>query len=171
MTTDWPQISVAVGTWAVAGFTWWLVNRQLSIAKEQAKIQLYLQLRKEFDGELVSARKLLAQQIMQGAPHDKINETVMNFFEDLGMLLRRNYLDREMIWDTFSYYARMWWSACREYIAAERTALNDDTLFTDFDYLAERISEDEVKKRHKTRAQLEPSPSDLKAFLDAEAKL
>jgi hypothetical protein len=96
---------------------------------------------------------------------------VMNFFEDLGMLLRRNYLDREMIWDTFSYYARMWWSACREYIAAERTALNDDTLFTDFDYLAERISEDEVKKRHKTRAQLEPSPSDLKAFLDAEAKL
>jgi hypothetical protein len=27
----------------------------------------------------------------------------MNFFEDMGMLLRREFLDRDMIWGTFSW--------------------------------------------------------------------
>jgi hypothetical protein len=170
MTTDWPQITVAVGTWAVAGFTWWLVNRHVSIAKEQAKIQLYLQLRKEFDSEYLDAAKSLARQLLDDAPHEDINETVMNFFEDMGMLLRRDYLDREMIWDTFGYYARMWWSSCRAYIVEERTRLNDNTLFTDFEYLVERICEDDVRRRRKTRAELEPSPSNINGFLKDAAR-
>ena len=95
----------------------------------------------------------------------------MDFFEDMGMLFRRNYLDREMIWDTFSYYARMWWSACKDYITKERANLNDNTFFTGFEYLVERISEEEVKRRHKTRAELESSPSALRDFLEAEANL
>lgn len=87
------------------------------------------------------------------------------------MLLRRGYLDREMIWDTFSYYARFWWSACRDYVTQERANLTDETLFTDFDHLAEKISEYEAKKKRVTRVQLEPSGSQVKDFLEAEASL
>ncbi|HEX4158065.1 MAG TPA: hypothetical protein VHY79_06290 [Rhizomicrobium sp.] len=168
---DWPQIIVAVGIWALVAVTFWLVKGQLTIAKEQRKIQLFLELRKEFDGSLISDRKLLARQLLDSVAHEEINEPVMNFFEDMGMLLRRDFLDREMIWDTFSYYARMWWSACKDYIAKERANLGDNTLFRDFDWLVERISEDDVRKRRKTRAELEPSPSDLRVFLGAEARL
>jgi hypothetical protein len=82
---DWPQVIVAVGTWALVGATLWLVHGQLSTAKEQRKLQLYLELRKDFDGVLVSARKALADQLLKGAPHDDIKETIMNFFEDMGM--------------------------------------------------------------------------------------
>jgi hypothetical protein len=169
---DWVGISVAVGTWAVAGFTWWLVKGQLSIAKEQRKIQLFLELRKDFDGSLLRERQLLARQLLNSTPHDEINETVLNFFEDMGMLLRRDFLDREMIWDTFSYYARMWWSACRDYIAKEREDVGgDETLFTDFDYLVNCIAEDDAKKRGKSRTELEPSTSAIKRFLETEARL
>ena len=172
---DWAsiaEISVAVGTWALAGFTLWLVKGQLSIAKEQREIQLYLELRKEFDGHLLSARETLANQLLDEKPHDDINETVMNFFEDMGMLVRRGYLDREMIWDTFGYFARMWWSACRDYVAKERGDLGDldNIFFSDFEYLVERIAEQDVKKRRKTRSELEPSPSAIKAFLETEAQ-
>ncbi len=72
---DLTQIAVALGTWALVICTGWLVKGQLSSAKEQAKIQLYLQLRKEFDGELIRARKLLARQILDGASHAEMNET------------------------------------------------------------------------------------------------
>jgi hypothetical protein len=170
---DWRQIaeiSVAVGTWAVAGFTLWLVKGQLSIAQEQRKIQLYLELRKEFDGVLLSAGETLAGQLLDNKPHDEMNEAVINFFEDMGMLFRRNYLDREMVWDTFGYFARMWWSACRDYIAQERADAGDNIFFADFEYLVERICEDDVKKRRKTRAELEPSRADVKTFLESEAQ-
>ena len=169
---DWPQIAVAVGTWALVICTGWLVKRQLSIAKEQAQIQLYLELRKEFDGYLIEQRKILARKFLEHASIDKINEPVLNFFEDMGMLLRRGLLDHDMIWDTFSYYARMWRSASRDYIAKMRADLGgDETLFTDFDYVAERMCEAEVRKRGKIRGELEPSPSQLKNFLEAEGRL
>src|SRR5262249_3611704 len=120
---DWAQIvetTGAVGTWVVAGATLWLVKGQLFTAKEQQKIQLYLELRREFDGHLLPAREILAGQLLDEKPHEEINETVLNFFEDMGMLLRRGYLNGEMIWDTFGYYARVWWSACGDYIRQER---------------------------------------------------
>ena len=165
------EIGVAVGTWAVAGLTWWLVKGQLSIAKEQRKIQLYLELRKEFDGPLISKRKLLSQQILDSKPHEEMNEPVMNFFEDMGMLVRRDYVDREMIWDTFSFYATRWWSACKDYITKERADKSDNTLFKDFEGLVEKIYEDEIKERQKTRTELEPSRSDLTQFLKEEARI
>jgi hypothetical protein len=168
---DWPQGIVAVGTWALVAATLWLVYGQLSTAKEQRKLQLYLELRKDFDGALVSARKALARQLLDGAPHDDIKETVMNFFEDIGMLLRRDYLDREMIWGTFSFYASNWWRACRDYIAKERERLHDNTLFSDFEDFVEKISKQDVKERQMSRTALEAAPPDIKTFLEDEARL
>lgn len=66
-------------------------------------------MRKQFDGSLLSERRLLAQQLKVSAHHDDINERVLDFFEDLGMLIRRDYIDREMVWDAFSYYVKGWW--------------------------------------------------------------
>ena len=168
-----------VGTWALVGVTWWLakgqvslLKGQLSIGQEQRKIQLYLELRKDFDGHLIEQSRILARRFLENAHAEEINEPVLNFFEDMGMLLRRDLLDHDMIWDTFSYYARMWRSASRDYIAKVRADLGgDETLFTDFDYLSERMCDAEVRKRGKTRGELEPSPSQLKAFLEAEGRL
>jgi hypothetical protein len=124
------ELVVAVGTWALVVVTWRLVRAtwrqgkrqieaqlsaakeqlegQLSVAREQLRVQFFLEMRKQFDGSLLHERKLLAQQFKAGAAHDEINERVPDFFEDLGMLVRRDYIDREMVWDTFSYYAIRW---------------------------------------------------------------
>ena len=175
--------SVVVGTWALVVVTlvsviviWRLGQRQiegqLSVAREQLRVQFHLELRKQFDGPLLHERKLLAQQLKAGAANDEINERVLDFFEDLGMLVRCNYIDREMVWDTFSYYAKGWWSACKDYITAERADKgHNSTLFSDFGDLVEIIYADEKKKRGKTRAELEPSPLELQRFLDDEGRL
>jgi hypothetical protein len=173
---DWAQIaalSAAGGQWAVVLVTWWLVKGQLSTAKEQRNTQLFLELRKEFDRDpLSSARKVFAAHLLDDKPHDEINQqAILTFFEDMGMLCRRKCLDREMVWDTFGHFAKMWWSACRDYTAQERAKLNDDPFFfRDFEYLVEQICEDDIKQRHKTRAALEPSQSEVKAFLETEAQ-
>ena len=191
---EYAEIAVAVGTWAVALTTWWLVKGhlstaeeqrkiqlstaeeqrkiQLSTAEEQRKIQLYLELRKEFDSpSLRIARALFAQQLLDGKPHDEMSQDILTFFEDVGMLIRRNYLDREMIWDTFGHFAKMWWSASKDYAATEQSYLgNDPFFFRDFKYLVEQIYGDDVNKRRKPRAELEPSPSAVNSFLATEAQ-
>jgi hypothetical protein len=188
------EIGVAAGTWAIALATVWLVKGHLSTADEQRKIllstadeqrqillstaeeqrqiQLYLELRREFDSSsLRSARKLFAEQILDGKPHDEMKQEILTFFEDVGMLVRRKYLDREMVWDTFGHFAKMWWSACREYIAREQSYMGSDPFFFgDFKYLVEQIYEDDVRKRLKPRADLEPSPSAVESFLATEAQ-
>lgn len=165
------EIVVAVGTWALALATLWLVHGQVSTAKDQRKIQLYLELRKEFDGHtLLKAREMFAVQILDGKPHEEMNQAVLTFFEDLGMLFRRKYLDLEMVWETFGYFVKMWWSAAKDYIAKERANYNGDRFFfKDFQLLVEQLSEYDVKKRCKPRAELEPSAADIKAFLETEA--
>lgn len=179
---DLPAVIVAVGTvggtWALVGVTWRLVKRQdsivdgqLSIAKQQLKIQLYLELRKEFDGTLIPVRKLLARQLLDGASHDEINEAVHNCFEDMGMLARRDYVDREMIWDSFGYYVLRWWSALKSYIAKERADKGNDTLFRDFEDLMEIIYQDEIKERHRIRTEFEPSSLECDGFLEEESRL
>ena len=75
------QIIVAIGTWALVGVTIWLVKGQLSIAKEQRKIQLFLELRKEFDGSLLSERKLLAQQLLDNKLTRKLTSLCRIFFK------------------------------------------------------------------------------------------
>jgi hypothetical protein len=174
--------AVAAGTWVLAGATWWLARNtlstgkeqhqiQLSTAAEQRKLQLYLELRKEFDSPpLRNARSLFARQLLDCRPHNEMQQEILTFFEDMGMLVRRNYLDREMVWDTFGYLAKMWWSACKEYIATEKSYLDDNPFaFADFTYLVDQIYQDDVRKLRKSRAELEPIPSKVKLFLETEA--
>jgi len=148
-----------------------LVHGQVSTAKDQRKIELYLELRKEFDSPaLLNAREIFAGQILDGTPHEEMNQAVLTFFEDLGMLFRRKYLDHEMVWDTFGHFVKMWWGAAKGYIARERANYNSDAFFfKDFQYLVEHLSAYDVKKRCKPRAELEPSAADIKAFLETEA--
>jgi hypothetical protein len=148
------------------------IEQQLSVAREELRVAFYLDMRKQFDGPLLSERRLLAQQLKAGALHNEINERVPDFFDDLGMLIRRDYIDHDMVWDTFSYCAKGWWTACKDYIATERANKGGDTtLFSDFGNLVESIYADEMKKRGRTRAELELSTAEVQDFLDDETRL
>jgi hypothetical protein len=165
---DWPAIAVALGTWALVLITLALVLITRRIAKEQVKVELYLKLREGFDGaRIMAARKALAHQLLNKAPHHEIQEDVMDFFEDMGMLLRRRYVDGDMVWDTFSYYGMGWWSACKDYAAEERRRHGDPTLFTGFEDLAKQIRRRAVEGLQKA----DLTPPEVEAFLKDEARL
>jgi hypothetical protein len=120
-----------------------------------------------FDGpRLRNARKELAHRLLSDALRDQIEETVMEFFEDMGLFLRRGYLDEEFIWSTFGFFAVRWWSGCKGYVLEERRAQNDSMLFTDFEDLAKRFL-----ARDARAGLAEATPSDLKQFLKDERDL
>jgi hypothetical protein len=195
---DWP----ALGTWAlvvVTGalvmITYFLSKKQINIlskqiieqintsreqmkvqtdiAREQMKIKIQLNLLDKFDNILMkSARSKLAKQIIAEAEHDEIQEDVIDFFEDVGTFFRRGYLDKELVWADFSFYAIRWWSILKDYIFVERKRNNNDqTIFEDFETLINILYEIELSRRKLSRSHLEPSSDDIKQFLKDESNL
>lgn len=118
--------------------TLWVAFQQGRALRADLKVRLQLQFGERFD-RLMDARNQLAERIRVGATRDTISEDVMNFFEDLGMYLGRGYLDEELVWNTFGFYAVRWWLACKDYVLLERRRHNDQTLFKDFENLAAKM--------------------------------
>jgi len=168
-----PERLTAWATVALVFITWLMLRKQLLIAREQMKVELQLKREEEFDSHrLISARATLARQLLASTRHEDINEDLLNFFETVGMLLSRKYLDAEMAGVAFSYYGIRWWIACKDYIVEERKRKdNDDSLFSEFQSLVEVFYKYEMKIRGKSRVEIEPTASAIQTFLREEATL
>ena len=169
---DWIAIT-AVGTWALVLATWWMVWKQSQTSRNELKVKFQMSLEDRFEGPpMVAARKRLAEQLLSNAPYKEIQDDVMNFFESVGVLLRRGYLDKEMAWVGFGYYGIRWWRACKEYIFEERDRKEgDQTIFAEFQSLVEKLYEVETRQRGKTRSEVEPGTTQIKVFLQEERDL
>lgn len=151
-----------------------MARRQVSLLRQQtddAHANICLQNQLEFtrrfdDPEMLRDRKELAKRFLSGRPPLDLQERVLDFFEDLGLFLRRGYLDEELAWSAFGFYGVRWWAICRGYILEERKRQSDPTLFTDFEALAKRFL------MRDSRASLaEATPSDIENFLKDERDL
>lgn len=170
----------AIGTWAVAGVTWWLVletkrhlSRQNEIIKDNLAAELQLKFEDKFDEPyMLRERSKLAKQILAKAQHDDIQEPVIDFFESVGVMARRGYLDKELAHCAFCHYCIHWWSATKDYIFNERKRQNNDsTIYEEFQNLVDTFYAIEADKRKLTRAELEPSQQLITQFLEDESKL
>ena len=159
------ELWLVLGTWALVGVTIWVARQQSKSLRDDLKVRLQLRFSERFDSRaFVSDRIALAKLFLDNASHMDISESVLNFFEDLGLFSRRGYLDEELIWHAFGFYVVRWWAACKDYVLEERRRQNDETLFTDFEDLASRM------RRRDIRAGLqEPSSEELGQFLEGES--
>jgi hypothetical protein len=93
---------------------------------------------------------------------------VLDFFEDLGSLLREGRLDEGLAYGAFCYYAKGWWAACKEYVYRVRTAKMDPTLFSEFEFFADQMIDLDSKKRHVPRTEVELGAAETGVFLNEE---
>lgn len=169
----------ALFTGGLVFFTWKLVkgqnrstDEQLRIAREQMRVEIQLKLQDTFDSRsMMFTRRNLANQFIVKLDYKHIQEELMNYFETVGMLLKRKYADKEMIWIAFGYYGRLWWSACNDYILEVRRQQNDPTLFAEFEYLANELNDFEAKRLKKTRSEIELPQSQVDKFLKEERSI
>ena len=149
-----------------------MASKQIALLRQQTEdahanlcLQNHLTFTARFDSPAMRRdRKHLAEYFLSSRP--EIPETVLDFFEDLGLFLRRGCLDEELAWDAFGFYAVRWWAICKGYILEERRKQSDSTLFTDFEDLIKRFLARDAKA-----GLVEPTPSDLQQFLKDEHDL
>ncbi|HEY3897161.1 MAG TPA: DUF4760 domain-containing protein [Chthoniobacter sp.] len=141
------DIILSVSTVVLALFTAWMAFSTFWLAKEsreasfrQIGVQLWIEFQKRFDSlEVVKARKKLATQMRAKTPpkRDRISETVLNFFEDVGVSYDGGFLNKGLADDSFSYFLCRWWEALKPYVHDERRRHKEDaTLFANFERLA-----------------------------------
>lgn len=133
------------------------IEAWLKTSTDQIGVKTWLELEKRFDSEeMKRARKKFAQQLKAyGLPnHDKISETVLNFFESVGVVYKEGCLNKMLAESSFSFHACRYWEAAKAYIDQEQKRHDEDaTLFKDFQDFAksmrlpdEKIDDEEIKR-------------------------
>jgi hypothetical protein len=126
-------ILAVTGVWALV-----YAKKQLRQGREADKIKHLLRFVEQFDNvPLAATRKALADKRLKGIEDPPEAENVLNFFETIGLLVKRDYLDAHDVWSSFSYWMFCMFADCRELIEQEQK--EDPTYYSDFTSLVERL--------------------------------
>jgi hypothetical protein len=142
---------IALGTWATvicgALAVFWqvtvlrrLTNLQLAETKRLNGLQLFLQLRRDYESQhMQQKRSILANQLHSTPKTMEIDDSVPFFFESLGDLTNKGHVDLDLVWTTFCMDVCLYWFALRHYVQASRNELADNTLFWQFEDLKKKL--------------------------------
>lgn len=163
--TFWMAIA-AVGTVVTLFF----IYKQIASAKN---ITAYEFLRKEDDrfrsedmgADRTNLAKILILNPDKYAEIDQYADYVLDYFEDLGLLLRKKIVPEYFIWTTCCYYVLRYWEITKKYINWVRKEKNDPTYYSEFEYLYKRMLKLEQKN---TKKKVEFTQIELQEFLDEE---
>jgi hypothetical protein len=171
------EFATLVATWSLVVGTIASVWIQFIFTRRTLTADLFTRLNERWDGPTMRARRrALANALQKGRAEDippTVVEDVIDFFEDLGGMLRKHWLDDESVWNSFSVSCRHYWKACGEtYVVDYRRRYQDDTYFSEFEFLSGRMTEFERKRRKKKHvSDVAFSSEHVHDFLTMEASL
>jgi hypothetical protein len=111
--------------------------------KHTTAISVLLQLEARFDEASMHHDRKKASYSLLSNTNLGVNknsdaiDNVLNFFELIGLLLRKDALDQEMITSEFSTYAYCYWIASKDYISRSRN--RDPNYWINYEKLIEAM--------------------------------
>lgn len=132
-------------------------------------IELILKLDERFNSkELRDARRKAAKSLLN-KDNTYAADDVLDFFEMIGILVRRGALDEKMVWHIFFAWLHQYCHSAKEHIEAERQ--KDSTVWEDLVRLHDRLVKIEMRERRCRKSDIIPSEDSLKGFLKDESEL
>ncbi len=130
-------------------------------------IDLLTKLDERFQSGMQAQRRNAAQGLLAGRPSD--SDDVLDFFEVLGILVKRKALDPYFVWHFFFYWLNAYASAAAEYITTIRH--DDPTIWQDLSYLRRRLRTIERRERRCGDSDFQLSKDEVHRFLLEESAL
>ncbi len=172
MTEPWHRVpgpdfwtAVFTGVLALAAVVALVVGYlQLREFHTEAQVQHLLALDQKFDQEpMLTFRRVLAEKRLKNEEDPDELYPVLDFFETVGLLVKRGYLDESDVWNTFSYTVLVLNADSRQII--EQLQREDRTAYAEFSSLVERLLRIE-EKNHGTSAH--PSKEEITDYWKQE---
>jgi len=182
LTSDWFWIAVgSLGAIATLAFTY----RQMKRADIIASADFLLKLVGNFNSDDMLKKRHEIMTIRKNDLHDfkKMDgcRDVFDFFEDLGILLRKKAIPKDLIWSDYCYWIQRYWTAFKDYVDWVRKPENDDddTLYCEFQYLFNEIHAYDERRRNpsvltvflRKRKHIGIKQKDVDEFVDEEIAL
>lgn len=118
--------------------------------------------------QIREARSRAVSRLKAGDGNDDSDvNSVLDFFEHVGLLLRRGAIDAEMVWHSFHYWIYHYYHLTRAYRAAERE--RHPSVWCDLDELYEIVMAYEAKAE--ARGERRPTESETNEFIRSEESL
>jgi len=127
--------------------------------------ELALKLVRDFDSD--SYRGLRSRAADAFLKKLRLNEAedLFDFFEQIGLFVRRGLLEAEIAHSFFFHWANLYWVAGKNTIEEKREGCVD--LWTDFEYLYNKLLQIEIRRDPNSRF-INPPPELIKASLEEE---
>jgi hypothetical protein len=93
---------------------------------------------------------------------------VLDFFEDIGLLVKKKVIPLEFVWSPYYYWILHYWTAAKEYVYWYRKTNHEPTYYDKLEYLYNEVKRFEELTRHEI---VEVTPRQLQEFIDEELKL
>lgn len=139
---------------------------QLTQAREAEKVKHLIEFIQDFEREpMAQYRKTVAEKRLKGTAYPPEAQKIIDFFETIGLLVHRGYLDEYDVWSSFGYWMFNIYADFRDDIEQERRL--DKTYYQDSCELLERLREIEQEKGGSDD---HPSKDEIQDFWRDEAK-
>jgi hypothetical protein len=131
----------AAGTMVLAGTGVWALiyaHLQLKQTRESEKVKHLVEFIEEFEREpMAHYRKTVAEKRLKGTSYPPEAQKIIDFFETIGLLVRRGYLDADDVWSSFGYWMFNTFADFRDDIEQEQRL--DKNYYGDFCDLIMRL--------------------------------
>jgi hypothetical protein len=95
---------------------------------------------------MLEARKSAVQALRNQTRTNEL-ETILDFFEVLGVLVRKHAVDEYLVWNSFSYWILRYADLASDQIVERRNAESDPTDYEEFDRLVKCMKQIEIRER------------------------
>lgn len=169
-------LGLAVLTLFLVGITFWVGSNQTRVTRDVAALQMLMLLDKKYE-KLLDTRKFLSASIINiinenrdpDSPfrfeEENSAETLLDFFEMLGHLVRRELVDRKLAQNNFSIAVLCYWTGLESYVSKIRNKYNNDpTIYEEAKWLYDFM----LRKEHQRDPDYKISQSFLRNFFQSE---
>ncbi len=144
----------------------------LVIESKRSRFQMGVDMLLKFNDKFLSTdmlevRRRAVKGILEG--HNDQADDLLDFFETLGLLVRRKGIEDTFVWHSFFYWIQCYYHLTKDYIALIQK--DDPTIWEDFVWLYNRLCKVEKKKLKGCKDTLNISNEDLNEFIDDEINL
>lgn len=146
------------------------IEQQRDDAQSLLDVQISIELDKQFDSpEMRHARRSLASQLLN---KKEVTESRVNdFFDKLGMYTHLKRINKDIAYQSYSYWVERYWPAIKASIEEFRKLENDPGYYQDYEELYGEMLTGDAKELGKSVDQVAPSKSEIHRFLVEEATL
>jgi hypothetical protein len=165
MTADWTTAwaTVAIALTGIAALIY--ASRQLKQSRQIEKIKHLLEFVREFESEpMAGYRKTVADERLAGTAYPLEAQKLLDFFETIGLIVRRGYVDAEDVWSSFGYWMFNIYADFKDDIEQEQR--DDGSYYQDSCELLEILRRIEKKEGGKSDR---PSKEEIREFWQDEA--